>query len=313
MRLLRFLLGCALAAALLWWLLRGVDTSLFAQQLRALPIWLWVAAPLGLFASYGLRAARVRSELGAVQPVRWLDALQVTLIHNAAVNLIPMRGGELAYPYLVHKKLGISPAESVASLLWMRLQDLLVLTTLGLMLFLPLAHIKRAGAAIIFIVIAALLITGLRRYASLHGARWRASRTASPGWRGRLRGWLLPVLAALADGARHSWASWLYCIANWCLKLLVIAAILQAAGALPLGVGLQGALGGELAALLPIQGPSGLGTYEAGVWAGVALAESPAASLPVAALLAHGFIFATAVLAGVVAWLMMVWRGSRRA
>ncbi len=302
MRFVRFLLGCALAGALLWWLLRGVDASLFAAQLRALPTWLWWAAPMGLFTSYALRAARVRSELSAVQPVRWLDALHVTLIHNAAVNLIPMRGGELAYPYLVHKKLGISPAESVASLLWMRLQDLVVLATLGLMLFMPLALVERAGAAIIFIVIVAVLIAGFRRYARLRSVHWRTNEpVVVAGWRGRLRGWLLPVLVALADGTRHRPASWVYCMANWCCKLLVIAAILQAAGALPLLVGLQGALGGELAALLPIQGPSGLGTYEAGVWAGVAVAQSPAASLPVAALLAHGFIFATAVLAGAVA------------
>lgn len=307
MRFVRFLLGCALAGVLLWWLLRGVDGSSFTLQLRALPIWLWWAAPSGLLISYGLRAARVHSELGAVRPVRWMDALHVTLLHNAAVNLIPMRGGELAYPYLVHQKLGITPAESVASLLWMRLQDLVVLATLGLMLFLPLAFVERAGAAMLFIVIIAVLIHRFRRYASLRAAHWRASGpAATPGWRGRLRGWLLPVLAALADGTRHRAASWAYCIANWSLKLVVIAAILKAAGTLPLLVGLQGALGGELAALLPIQGPSGLGTYEAGVWAGVAVALSPAASLPVAALLAHGIIFGTAVLAGAVALVMGV-------
>jgi Lysylphosphatidylglycerol synthase TM region len=307
LRLARFLVGCLLAALLLWWLLRGINPGTFWVQLQsqaqALPMWLWLAAPLGLFASYGLRAARVRSELGQVRPVSWASAWQVTLVHNAAVNLLPMRGGEFAYPYLVHKKLGVAPAESVASLVWMRLQDLLVLTTLGLMLFLPVAQIFRAAAAIFFIVFAAWLIRILRRRA----ATWQAASAANAGagWRAWIRRLLLPVLAALADSARHSRASWAYCVANWGLKLLVIGGILQAAGGLSGLAGVQGALGGELAALLPIQGPSGLGTYEAGVWAGVAVAQPPPLALPVAALLAHGIIFATALLAGLVAGVQM--------
>ncbi|MFM9881092.1 MAG: lysylphosphatidylglycerol synthase domain-containing protein [Burkholderiaceae bacterium] len=315
---MRFLLGCALAAALLWWLLQGVDTASALRQVQALPALLWGLGPLGLVASYGLRAARVRSELQHLQPVRWASAWQVTLVHNAAVNLLPMRGGELAYPYLVHKKLGIAPAQSLASLLWMRLQDLLVLCALALLLLLPLALPLRLLLALGF---AALVALGLRwargrvtraprpgesGLAKPKAANALADETAAPAkaWRIRLRRLLQstrPVLLALADGPRHSRASWLYCIANWALKLLVIGSVLQAAAALPWPLALQGALGGELAALLPLQGPSGLGTYEAGVWGAVALAQTPTAALPVAALLAHGFIFATALLAGLLA------------
>jgi uncharacterized membrane protein YbhN (UPF0104 family) len=308
LRFVRFLLGCLLAAALLWWLFKGINLHAFLAELqaqaRALPLMLWLLAPVGLFASYGLRAARVRSELNPVRPVSWASAWQVTLVHNAAVNLLPLRSGEFAYPYLVHKKLGIAPAESVASLLWMRFQDLVVLITLGLVLFLPLPHVLPAGAAIVFVAFVGWIISRLRSWLPAHPPVNRAH--ADPvSWRQKLRHLTLPVLRALADGPRHSRASWLYSIANWCLKLIVIASVLQAAAGLPLWAGLHGALGGELAALLPVQGPSGLGTYEAGVWGGVASGQKPPPTLPIAALLVHGIIFATALLAGGVAGLLM--------
>ncbi|HEX9307695.1 MAG TPA: hypothetical protein VF894_09410, partial [Anaeromyxobacter sp.] len=62
-----------------------------------------------------------------------------------------------------------------------------------------------------------------------------------------------------------------------------------------------GALGGELAGVLPVQGPAGLGTYEAGVWAGAALRGRTAAEIAPPALAVHLVSFGTAIAAGAIA------------
>jgi hypothetical protein len=88
------------------------------------------------------------------------------------------------------------------------------------------------------------------------------------------------ALAALAARApvverfRATWLAhrndrlgWALCAANWLVKLAVFALLLRALAPLDFAAALRGALGGELASVLPLQGPAGLGTYEAGVWA----------------------------------------------
>ena len=73
---------------------------------------------------------------------------------------------------------------------------------------------------------------------------------------------------------------------------------------LPPLAALAGALGGELAAVLPVQGPAGLGTYEAGVWAGVQ-SQAPGtfdnAALLGAALAVHALGVVVALAAGLLA------------
>ena len=59
--------------------------------------------------------------------------------------------------------------------------------------------------------------------------------------------------------------------------------------------------------MVPVQGPAGFGTYEAGVWAGLALGAPPSApfmALAVPAELAlHLCFLLCAVVAGALAWL----------
>jgi hypothetical protein len=76
---------------------------------------------------------------------------------------------------------------------------------------------------------------------------------------------------------------------------------------LDLPAGLRAALGGELGALMPLQGPAGLGTYEAGVWAGAAwhagvagehlASRAGVAELAGAALAVHALWLATGLVA----------------
>jgi hypothetical protein len=87
------------------------------------------------------------------------------------------------------------------------------------------------------------------------------------------------VAAGRAEG-RGGAAAWGYAIANWMLKLGIVGLLLSSLANLPPGTGFCGALGGELAGVLPLQAPAGVGTYEAGVALGTRArpARAPVAS-----------------------------------
>jgi len=94
-------------------------------------------------------------------------------------------------------------------------------------------------------------------------ARWRRARTRQRHGR---RAWhLLAKLAGAFRAARGGRAAWAFAVSNWVLKLGVVGALLAPLAALPPGAAVAAALGGELAAVLPVQAPAGVGTYEAGV------------------------------------------------
>ena len=91
--------------------------------------------------------------------------------------------------------------------------------------------------------------------------------------------------------------------ANWSVKLLVQAYVLSAALPAVLTTGAAGALGAELAAILPIQGVAGFGTYEAGRRRQCCPRASHRPTDLKGALALHLFVIASAVIAGSIAWL----------
>ncbi len=290
--LARLLVASALGLALLAWLTRGVDLARLAAALRPAPWWAWVATVAGLAASYLLRALRIRAELGTRLALGVRPCLEVMLVHNAAVNVLPMRGGEAAYPWLLHRRLGIPVSHAVASLLWMRVQDVIVLAAFAAALWpgiAPPVRIAAAGA------LAAAVLGALRLLE--RSAVARPSRTGG-GRVGAARG----ALQALALAPRHGWRGWAFCGASWTVKLAALGVLLATLAGLGRVEGWTGALGGELAGVLPVQGPAGLGTYEAGVWAGGAVRGRSAVEIAAPALAVHLVSFATAVVAGAIAY-----------
>lgn len=306
-------LAWVLGLALLGWLLHKTPLH-EAQAALARPTALtWVVTLLGLLGSYGLRAARLQVvlDLDAHHSAasRWLglrtDALRVILMHNAAVNLLPMRAGELSFPWLASRQLGYPVPRAVVCLMWMRLQDLSVLALLGLLLWpgLPMAW---RGAGLAALVLGWVVLTqGLKRWFEGHP---QDIDEAAKGWRGQLS----RLRHALMEPAHHRPAAWLLTLANWALKLAAGAGLLAAITDAGFMHAWAGALGGELAAIVPLQGPAGFGTYEAGVWVGMAhgipdLSTGAVAPLPQiisAALALHLCFLLCAVLAGLVAlWL----------
>ncbi|MGY0194010.1 lysylphosphatidylglycerol synthase domain-containing protein [Leptothrix sp. BB-4] len=245
--------------------LRGLDLAALGARMARMPAWLWLAAALGVLASHALRATRLHAEWHRRSGADWAACLRLSLLHNAAVLLMPLRSGELGYGLWLKQRWGVGWRESSRSLLWMRLQDVTVLATLtGLALWLPLARLAAALAALVALAVLALLLPADR-----------------PG--------------------RFNRTAWLCALANWSLRLAVVTLLLSALAGLPAEATLRGALGGEWAAVLPLQAPGGLGTYEAGVWAGlqghVAGRVAPLDTLVAAALIAHLFWLAVGLVA----------------
>lgn len=291
---LRMGLAWAVGVGLLVWLGRKVSLRDLSGSLGLAPWWAWALSVVGLCCSYLFRGLRIHSELSRRHPVTRWQCLRVMLLHNTAVNVVPMRGGEAAYPILVNRQLGVPVGQAVASLVWIRAQDMLVLA-LAVVAFLPWVP----PWAKVLLVVAGLgavlaLIALVQRYV--------ARRGEAPAPRSKLLRTGLAALQALSDAPRHGLAGWLYGSGSWAVKLLALGLLLSRLGGLGLVDAVAGALGGELAGVLPIQGPAGFGTYETGVWAGASLHGPSALASPAPIVAVHLLALATAVVAGGVAY-----------
>lgn len=298
-------LSLVLGALALVWLFQAVAFHDLWARLRSIGPAAWVAAVAGLFGSYALRALRLRFEWAGRSDHGFAECLRVTLLHNASVNILPMRTGEFSYAWMLHRRWQVGLADATASLLWLRLQDACVLGLLGVLLLLPAAPAWRAALT------AALLLGGawlgpllLRRLRVAHAGRAAAAPAATAAAvASRTKAFFARATAA-ALRSRGGGAGWACSAANWLLKLVVYGGLLTLVAGLPPLAALAGALGGELAAVLPLQGPAGLGTYEAGVWAGAhsqLAGGTDNAALLGAALTVHALGIVVALAAGALA------------
>jgi len=270
----------AAGVALLALLVVFTPWKLLAERVATVPWQGWVGATLGMSATYALRAGRLRAEwLWKLRTLNlgYRECLQVTLLHNAAINILPMRSGEASYSFLLHRRWGVGLGDATASLLWLRLQDMMVLGVLGIAILVPAPLAWRIGFAVATIVAAATLLPRLVLRIHVHARRARARAHADASARRTRKAWhLVAKVAGAFRAARGGAAAWGFAIANWVLKLGIVGVLLASLANLPLGAGFCGALGGELAGVIPLQAPAGVGTYEAGVALGTR-AHAPAA------------------------------------
>lgn len=267
-----------------------------AAAIHPPPWWAWVLSAAGLAASYLCRGLRIHAELSRRHPVTRGQCLRVMLLHNMAVNVVPMRGGEAAYPLLVNRQLGVPLGQAVASLVWIRAQDMLLLALL-LVLFLPRFPLWARGGLVALVLCGVLLGIALVQ-------RFVARRGDAPPPRSKVVRTALAALEALSDAPRHGLAGWLYGAGSWAVKLAALGLLLAHLGEFPWLDAVTGALWGELAGILPIQGPANFGTYEAGVAAGVAVFGRSVLRAAAPALALHLFSLASALAAGALAYLV---------
>ena len=291
--MIKRILAVAVSAGLLAWLLadgrwRGIGEVF--MRLDGLTLGLAVA---GFMLSYLLRALRVFDEFRAHAGGRFGTCLRIVLVHNAMINVVPFRGGEAAFPLLLRQSFGVALPRAIASLFWFRLQDAFVVMALAAIVW-PGVHPLLKATAVACVL---LLAWWLPRWARAPHAWGEASGVTAK---------LAKVRDAFAESTRHARFGWLWTIANWTVKLAAQAWLLAALIPAGLAIGAAGALGAELAAILPIQGVAGFGTYEAGAAAALLPSGVPLASGLQVALALHLFVIACAVSSGAIAWLFPV-------
>jgi hypothetical protein len=282
-------------AFVLWLLLENQQWAAIATMLEQLPGYALGLAAAGFFLSYLLRAARIHDEFRHEAKGCFGACLRIVLLHNAAVNIVPFRGGEAAFPILLGKLFGTPLTRALASLFWFRLQDALVVTVVAVAIWpgLPLA-LRLAGVMSLVAFAWAL-------------PRW-TRRAHHPS---KMMGRFARLREAFAESTGHARFGWHWTIANWSVKLAAQAWLLATLLGTGMSTGAAGALGAELAAILPVQGVAGFGTYEAGAAAallpnGVLFAEGLRAALAL-----HLFVIACSVCAGIIAMLLPEVRPTR--
>lgn len=283
-----------LSIALVGWLASDGRWRELAASFSRLDALALLPALAGLALSYGLRALRVHDEFRheAPAPGRFAACLRIVLIHNAMVNVVPFRGGEAAFPLLLRQTFGTPLPRALASLFWFRLQDALVVgvVAMGVWPGLPLAVRIAAVAALVLV---ALILP-----------RW-ARADHDWGARGVLGARLGKLRDALGDSTRHARLGWLWTVANWSVKFAAQAWLLAALLNSSALSAASGVLGAELAAILPIQGVAGFGTYEAGAAVALLPAGIDFETGLRAALALHLFVIGSALVAGALAALLL--------
>jgi len=284
---LTWLLGWVLGLGLLAWLLHGLNMDHLLGRAGLIEPIVWLMATVVWLFSFVCRAWRVQQEWQWRASVGMPTALRLVLLHNAAVLLLPFRAGEIGYPLLVRRVFNAPTAAALRSLLWLRLQDACILGVMAAMLWpnMPLWLVWLCPIMLLSIIL-------------LPPHWWLRLLKRRQAWARVLRKML---------HRRAPRTAWLLSLANWLSKLTVVALLLSQL--LPLSglAAWQAAIGGELAGMLPLQGPASLGTYEAGVWLGAGQARSATEAVAGAALLVHVFCLAVSLGAAALAGLMWRW------
>lgn len=286
-----------LALALLLGLLVYVDYKIGWRALlgpwRDFPpsqlMWLVLLTAL----SYLTRALRVYDLYRDRQPAPFSAYLRISVLHITALNLVPLRAGELAFPLLMKRHLGERYRDSVVNLMWLRAADLWMLLWLGLLVMA--AH--RGGLLWLAAAVgigAALLVHPLR-------ARMLARIGDAPG---RVAVFACLVLRGLPERFGRYLRLLLWTAMTWLLKLV---AFVQVAGFFVDGgrwALVPGIVAAEISNSLPIQGVAGFGSYELALVLGSRWTAFDTASLVVAAVNLHLFILGCTLLFGALAALL---------
>jgi len=130
---LRLLLSIAIAAGLVWWLLaQGFDVIPSVRAIDGVLAW-WAVPAYGLLFSafHVLRAWRWRYLIDPFAEVRTGTMMSAAFAGFLAIQMMPLRTGELARPWLIDRHAGISKSAMLGTVAIERVVDGLVVS-LGL-------------------------------------------------------------------------------------------------------------------------------------------------------------------------------------
>jgi uncharacterized membrane protein YbhN (UPF0104 family) len=244
--------------------------------------------------SYMLRGLRAYNYFGVLVRGNLLDMLRLSVLHNTANNLLPMRTGEAVFPWLMKSWFGYRFIAAGASLVWIRLIDLHVMGLAGLVvLWLRKPHWSVPVLALIWMLVpigvAAVVVRGGARHLSNLPFLSR----------------VVGLMSREAPTARRVVAQlYLWTVLSWSAKLSAFVAILGHFLRIERWQLLIGVIGAELASILPIHGVAGSGSYEF-VTVGALLPFGVGAERAFAgAVNLHLFLLGTTVLLGMLAWFL---------
>jgi uncharacterized membrane protein YbhN (UPF0104 family) len=248
--------------------------------------------------SYGLRAVRVDAYFYPRFAGCFPTVLRLSVLHNVANNLLPMRAGEMVFPWLMRRYFGHGVIDATGALLWIRALDLHCLVLIGLFI----AYLR--GPSWIWWVLGCLWVAALLVVAPLGRHVSALSRERRSGLLGSLRHLILRLLGAaprepLVIARVYGWT-----LLIWALKFTAFAVLLQHFLPVEFWQVLVGVMGAELSSVLPFHGIAGSGSYEIAIVAALApLGVDPARAL-VGAVNLHLFLLGTTLILGGLAFLL---------
>jgi glycosyltransferase 2 family protein len=255
-----------------------------------LVLWLFLLTA----ASYVLRAVRVYDWFRPRFAGRFLQVLRLSVLHNTANNLLPMRAGELVFPWLMRRYFGHGFLDAAATLLWIRILDLHFLGLLGILIL----HLRQPS--VLWWAVAGLWLAGLGVLA-LVGRFGIAGRPAAAG---RVRRLVHRVAAAAPADLWLIARAYLWTAASWSLKFVAFASVLQHFVPVDFWRVLAGVMGAELSSVLPFHGIAGSGSYELAAVAALVPLGVDARQALAGAVNLHLFLLGTTLILGALALLL---------
>jgi len=305
-------IGILISLVCVYLALRGVDLGQTADLLRTARLqWLGLAV-VGVSADMLFRALRWQQLIAPIHPVPLRRLSGYMLVGYLANNVLPARLGELVRSHYLGDREGISRSATLGTVVVERIVDTVVLVGIGAAAILIL-NVRGVvvSAILVGVALAGLLVVALAVALAAHRlpgawrvaaflARWPRVKGVAVRLRDGLRVAALPKTVAVAA---------VLSICAWGCTVLAVLATGQAIGIeLTVGQAALLAAGTNLATAVP-SGPGYLGTFE---YAGqtIASAFGYAASKGLAlALLIHFLTLIVSSAAGLVALVLLGWRG----
>jgi uncharacterized protein (TIRG00374 family) len=276
--LVRLAISSAIAAVLVWWLLsQGFEVIPRPAEIRATTAWWAVPAYAGLFCVFHfLRAWRWTYLLRPFASVRPTVMLETAFAGFLAIQLMPLRTGEVARPYLLDRYTGVSKSALFGTIAIERVIDGLLVSlwlTVAL-LTIPAASSPyvwglRVLPLLVFAAALALLLAFRRWPAAVSRALERVLGLASA----RLAGFVTGVLARFHRGLgalpdrRRFWAFVAWSAAYWGINALAFHVLARGCGLDLPPAGAVAGMGVLAVGILLPAGPGYFGNFQIAVLA----------------------------------------------
>lgn len=268
---------------------RYYDTRSLQVLVVTLGPWQLILAVVLVLLSYCARAWRFQTLLKPWHSqIEFREMLRTTLLHNFFNNIIPMRLGELTFPALLKKRLGIPVLQGLGTLALVRALDLILMASLFAVVItlLGLDWLQFTLSATQLAIGLGLLIGGMGLAMTLLLQQPKLRQIS------RQLTQQLPALMALT-------------VLIWLSKVLGYWWIMQAALQSEALQALLAVLATEATSILPVNGVANFGTLEASVWLVLQPFGLEAQRVLSAAINLHLFILGLSSIAALVAYTMM--------